>query len=198
MLLKGDSLLTGLDSGLQHHRIDAVPSDWRGLLLPGQRITALVHDPEAYYHTEASLVFDDGSVLKATADEHCLAHLFDCYSLRLAKTNEMPGGRTALTPEFEINEVYALIRDEWLLPATEIEGETIGNNPHIQDSGPPGSAPQEASASATLLAGALLVGQDDRRIAVVTAEDIPLNVEIVTDPTEFEAVLAVHSCRLLS
>ena len=183
---------------MQHHSIDTVPSDWLDLLLAGQRLTALAHDPEEYWHCVANLVFDDGTVLEATAEMHCPAHLFDCYTLKLAKTNEMPGGRTALTPEFEINEIYALIRDEWLLPATEFEGETIGNNPHIQNSGPPGSAPEKASASAPLLAGALLVGQDDRRIAVVTAEDIPLNVEIVTDPTELEAALAVHSCRLLS
>ena len=145
----------------------------------------------------ANLVFDDGTVLEATAEMHCFAHLFDCYTLKLAKKKEMPEGSTALIPEFEINKVYALARDEWLMPAPEHDGETYGNNPHIQYSGPPGSTPEEASVSATLLAGALLVGQDDRRIAFVTAEDLPLNVEAVTDPTELEAVLAVHSCRLL-
>ena len=182
---------------LLHFRLDAVPSSWPEILSSGRRVTALAHDPEDYYHTRASLVFDDGSVLKAVAHEHCLAHLFDCYTLAMEKSTELPRNRIPLSPVFEIGKALALIQDEWIVPAGELDGQTIGNNPHIHASGPPGSASEGAIVFATCLAGVLLVAGDGRQIAILAADDVPLNVDVVSDAGEVEDLVNRHECRLL-
>ena len=182
---------------LQHFRLDTVPSSWPDFLSPGRRITALTHRPEDYYHTQVSLVFDDGSVLKAVTDEHCLAHLFDCFTLTLEKSTELTRNRISLSPVFEIVKVFALIREEWIVPAGELDVETIGNNPHIHTSGPPGSVSEGAIVLATVLAGVLLVARDGRQIAILAADDVPLNVDVVSDAGEVEDLVNRHECRLV-
>jgi hypothetical protein len=167
------------------------------LLSHGRRITSLVHNQEKHYHSLVCLLFDDGRVLNATSDEHCLAHLFDCFTLKLEKSVDIPQSGISLSPVFEIEKVFALVRDEWLIPAPELAGETIGNNPHYQDAGPPGSAPAEASAAATCLAGVLLAAVDGRQLAILTALNVPLNVDVVMDAREVENIVNSHECRLL-
>ena len=182
---------------MQHFSLDRVPSSWRDLLSPGRRIAALAHDAGAYRHTETELLFDDGGILRAAADEHRLGPLFDCFTLELEKSTEVTRNRASLSPAFEIEEALALIRDEWLVPATGSEGAAIGRNPHVHESGPPGSAPEEATVSATCLAGVLLVARDRRQMGILVSVDVPLNVDIVSDPGELAKLVGRHRCQPL-
>ncbi|MDH3241165.1 MAG: hypothetical protein OEO83_10920 [Alphaproteobacteria bacterium] len=182
---------------LQHIRLDTVPHNWSNLLSPGRRLTTLVHDPQEYYHSVVHFLFDDGGILKAAAHEHYLHRSFFSYTLTLEISTEALGNRISLSPLFEIEEVYALIRDEWVVPAVELEGKTIGNNPHYHISGLPGSAPDGTLILATCLAGVLVVSQDGRQLAISAAVDVPLNVDVISDSGELKNIIGRHECRLL-
>jgi len=178
---------------MAHHRTDQIPTEWSRLFRPGRRIVAIEHDCGARYHGQAYLKFDDGELLEATAAEHNLAPLFDCFTLTVEPVSSSPHEEGTSIGDFEIQEAFALIRDEWLMPAPHLVGRTIGNNPHEQFHGRPGCAPAAAVASSTMLGGVLVTSREGHQLAVTASLEVPLNVDVIQDRDEIERILATHS-----
>jgi hypothetical protein len=145
-----------------------------------------------YWHSQVFLRTSEGTVFEFFSEEHPLAHLFDVYSIAFGAPKRSPEVWGALDAPFQVESVHALWRDEWLVPGAA--GPTLGNNPHTQHSGPVGTAPPSAVASATVLAGILIAGPGNSA-AVTASITAPLNIDFAVGTQAVSAVLAKHTVR---
>jgi hypothetical protein len=158
-------------------------------------IVAFQLDDEAYWHQELHLVFAVNYVVKITAEDRCPVPdcpYLECFTLVVERGQYPAGALRAIEPPFPITELSILRREEWVEPAPEFEGKTVGNNPHVLMSALPGSPHPDAVAAAVVTAGVLLTSDDGRKLAVVTSERQPLNVDLVREPGLVSEVLRRH------
>lgn len=162
-------------------------------------LTAFQLDDEAYWHQELCLIFTNDYAFRVTAESRCPLRdcpYLECFTLIIEQSQRPAGALRTIKPPFRIAKLSLLRREEWVTPAPEMAGKTVGNNPHVQMSGLPGSPHPEAVAAAVVTAGFLLTSEDGRRIAVLASELAPLNVDFVQDPSSVDTVLQRHMADL--
>lgn len=145
-----------------------------------------------YWHLELFLRFEDGSLLRFYTNEHCLAPLFDCYTISVQPVSACNKSFAEISPSFMIDSAFALLRAEWLQVAPDLEDVTFGNNPHTQHSGLPGTVPDVATVSAVVQAGVLMGSNDSRQIAIVASDTAPLNVDFIAGDADIQELLKRH------
>jgi hypothetical protein len=159
-------------------------------------LVAFQIDDQEYWHLELYLLFGNDIVLRVTGESRCPAPdcpYLECFTPVIENGSKPVAAMRSIEPPFHIVELLLLRREEWVVSAPEMEGETIGNNPRVLMSGPPGSMPANGVAVAVVTAGVLLASDDGRRIAVVTSERVALNIDFIQEARLVTALLATHS-----
>lgn len=146
-----------------------------------------------YWHYDVFFKFLSGEIVRFSTEEHCLEHLFDCYTLLVEKPKQAEISFTSIAPPFKVSKLASLRRAEWIVAAPELEGQTLGNNPHSHETGVVDAVPENAIFSVKLTAGLLIVSDDDRKMIVKASELAPLNVDLIQDEKQIEELLKSHT-----
>jgi len=132
-----------------------------------------------------------GDCIEISAIESSFGEKFDCFTLKFSITDSEPDRSHRVHGLSIHNQVFVLMREEWLEPFTGNGSTLVGINPVTQNSGRAGSAAQDAFNKGIVAAGILVSGNDRSKIVIIT-DIFPATVRVFVEENDINTVMAMH------